>query len=96
MADDDILLMTSDIVQHYLQANKLSAAELPGLIQTVHRTLAEVQSGPTVEPEAPMDRPSAAQIKKSIQPDGLVSFIDGKAYKTLRRNLTSSGMTPED
>lgn len=32
---------------------------------------------------------------RSIQPDALISFEDGKAYKTLRRNLTRLGLTPE-
>ncbi len=38
---------------------------------------------------------SAAQIRKSVQHDRLISFIDGKAYKTLKRHLTANGLTPE-
>ena len=41
------------------------------------------------------EMPSAAQIRKSINPDGIVSFIDGKTYKTLKRHLTSRGLDPK-
>ncbi|MCJ2101238.1 MucR family transcriptional regulator, partial [Methylobacterium sp. E-046] len=31
----------------------------------------------------------------SVRPDGIVSFIDGKTYKTLKRHLTSHGLDPK-
>jgi len=34
-------------------------------------------------------------VKKSIRPEGIVSFIDGKTYKTLKRHLTKHGLTPD-
>ncbi len=37
-----------------------------------------------------------AQIRKSITPDALISFIDGKPYKTLKRHLTGNGLTMEE
>jgi predicted transcriptional regulator len=36
-----------------------------------------------------------SQVKKSITPDSLISFEDGKPYKTLRRHLATRGLTPE-
>jgi len=36
-----------------------------------------------------------AQIRKSITPEALLSFEDGRSYKTLRRHLSSKGLTPE-
>jgi predicted transcriptional regulator len=32
-------------------------------------------------------------IRKSVRPDGLISFIDGKPYKTLKRHLSKHGLT---
>ena len=32
------------------------------------------------------------QVNKSITPDGLISFVDGKPYKTLKRHLSRHGM----
>ena len=35
-----------------------------------------------------------AQIRNSIRPDAIVSFIDGRRYKTLKRHLTAHGFDP--
>ena len=34
-------------------------------------------------------------MRKSITPDGLISFEDGKSYKTLKRHLSGHDLTPE-
>ncbi len=63
----------------------------------MHDAVRELTSGgaPSAATSAPeADKPSTAQIRKSIRPDGLVSFIDGKTYKTLKRHLTSHGLDP--
>ena len=39
--------------------------------------------------------PTAAQIRKSVTPDGIVSFLDGKTYKTMKRHLTGHGFDPQ-
>ena len=36
-----------------------------------------------------------AQVRKSITSDALISFEDGKPYRTLRLHLASRGLTPE-
>lgn len=36
-----------------------------------------------------------AQIQRSISPDALMSFEDGRSYKTLRPHLARLGLTPE-
>ena len=41
-----------------------------------------------------LEKPTPAQIRKSITHDGLVSFVDGKTYKTLKRHLTGAGLDP--
>lgn len=85
--------MTTDIVAAYVSKNHLPAAEVPGLVITVHRTLTGLaQVRPAAEEEPQL---TAAEIRKSIRPDGLVSFIDGRAYKTLKRHLRGHNLTPE-
>lgn len=87
--------LTADIAAAYLSANTVPAADLPGLIQTIHQALSGVSSGapaPAAEPAKP-----AVPVKKSITPDYLVSLEDGKKYKSLKRHLrTKYNMTPED
>jgi predicted transcriptional regulator len=49
------------------------------------------------EDEAPqIDLVPAVPIKKSITPDALISLENGQKYKSLKRHLSSLGMTPED
>jgi predicted transcriptional regulator len=84
--------LTSEIVANYVANNTVSIDELPALIRTISQTLNSLgQAAPALEPE--VEKPSASQIKKSIRPDGLVSFVDGKPYKTLKRHLAKHGLT---
>jgi predicted transcriptional regulator len=92
--------LAGDIVAAYVSNNPVPAAELPALIARVHGAISGLVSGTlTTETGAPaqaeVDRPSTAQIRKSVRPDGIVSFIDGKTYKTLKRHLTSHGLDPK-
>jgi predicted transcriptional regulator len=84
--------LTAEIVANYVSNNSISIEQLPELIRTVNKTLCNLgQPEVSVEPET--DKPTAAQIRKSIRPDGLVSFIDGKSYKTLKRHLSRHGLS---
>ncbi|WP_336490996.1 MucR family transcriptional regulator [Methylobacterium nigriterrae] len=93
-SQDNHLELTSDIVAAYLSNNHVSAAEIPALIAQVHSALTGLgQAGASSEPAVVKLTP--AQIKKSITANALISFEDGKPYKTLRRHLTIRGLTPE-
>ena len=81
----------ADIVAAYVTRNHVAASELPGLIQTVHTALVALTQ-PPVEPTESVEKMTPAQIRKSITPDHLVSFIDGKPYKTLKRHLSAHGL----
>ena len=35
-------------------------------------------------------------IKRSVTPDHIISLEDGKAYKSLKRHLTTRGLTPTE
>ncbi|XYD11942.1 MucR family transcriptional regulator (plasmid) [Methylobacterium sp. NMS12] len=92
--------LAAGIVAAYVSNNPVPAAELPALIAHVHGAVAGLVSGTltadagaTVQVE--VDRPSVAQIRKSVRDDGIVSFVDGKTYKTLKRHLTSHGLDPK-
>ncbi|AWN37406.1 MucR family transcriptional regulator [Methylobacterium radiodurans] len=93
----DIITFAGDIVAAYVSNNPVPASELPALIGNVHAALANLVGAPAAAaaPEEPVEQPSQAQIRKSIAEDGIVSFIDGRAYKTLKRHLTKHGLTPQ-
>lgn len=98
MADDNqsaLLAMTTGIVSNFVANNRVSPDDVPGLISSVHSALAQV--GEPSEPEVDeVAKPTAAEIRRSIKPDGLVSFIDGRVFKTLKRHLTLHGMTGDE
>jgi predicted transcriptional regulator len=89
----DFLGATAGIVAAYVGNNSIATADLPALISTVHQALRGVGA-----PETPAARiqPTPAQIRRSITPDALISFEDGKSYRALKRHLTTRGMTLAD
>ncbi|WP_342106323.1 MucR family transcriptional regulator [Methylobacterium sp. SI9] len=91
---DTAIDYTVNVVANYVRTHHVPPADLPGLIASVHAAIAGL--GRTAEPEQASadEQPTAAQIRKSITPDALISFIDGKPYKTLKRHLTSHGLDP--
>ena len=81
------------IVAAYVSRNAVAASELPKLLADVHGALVAL-AAPPAEPEVD-HRVSPAAIRKSITPDHLVSFIDGKPYKSLKRHIQAKGYTVE-
>ena len=96
--NSNFIELAGDIVAAYVSNNPVPAAELPALIVRVHGAISGLVAGtPTAAGAAPqveVEKPSATQIRKSVRHDGIVSFIDGKLYKTLKRHLASHGLDP--
>jgi predicted transcriptional regulator len=97
--DTALIDLAGDIVSAFVSNNSVPLAELPALIRNVHAALSGLASG-IAEPASPstegtVDKPTAAQIRKSVTPDGIVSFLDGKTYKTMKRHLTTNGFNPQ-
>lgn len=87
--------LTADIVSAYVRGNPVPAASLPDLIRSVRGAL-EVNELAAVPAEPEIEKPTQAQIKKSVTPEAIISFIDGKSYKTLKRHLTTHGLNPDN
>lgn len=91
----DLVVTAARIVGAYVSHNPLPASELPALLGAVHTALIGLGTGaPAVVVETFSEKPSPAAIRKSVTPDHLISFIDGKSYKTLKRHLTANGLDP--
>ncbi|MBK3402661.1 MucR family transcriptional regulator [Methylorubrum populi] len=84
-----------EIASAYVANNSLPAAELPALIGSVHTALHNLAKGAPLAAEDEVQKTTPAQIRKSITPDALISFIDGRSYKTLKRHLTGHGLNPD-
>lgn len=86
---------TADIVAAYVANNSVTVAALPELIGSVHDALVNL-GRPLAGPE-PASRPPAVSIRKSLASrDRIISMIDGKPYATLKRHLTTQGLTPDE
>jgi predicted transcriptional regulator len=79
------------IVAAYVSRNAVGMADLPGLIDQVHSAISVLRGGSGANATGL----TPAQVEASIQRDGLISFIDGRSYKTMKRHLTANGLTPE-
>jgi len=90
-----LMEMTTEIVANYVAGNTVPQSDLPALIHSVFKSLSTADAPSAPEPE-PQVKLTAGQIRKSISPDGLISFEDGKTYQTLKRHLTTRGMTIAD
>lgn len=74
-------------------------------LRTMHATVLELAEGTrtsAVSEAAPADSAEedfvpAVSVRKSLaSKDHILSLIDGKPYKTLRRHLARHGLTPEE
>ncbi|ANY19609.1 Transcriptional regulatory protein ros [Tsuneonella dongtanensis] len=73
------------------------ADDVRAFLQKIHSAIAGIGSGAAAEEEfAAEEFIPAVSVRKSLaSKDHIVSMIDGKPYKTLRRHLSTHGLTPE-
>ncbi|WP_018264040.1 MucR family transcriptional regulator [Methylobacterium sp. WSM2598] len=90
--DTDAIELTAAIIAAYVSKNATPVGDLPGLIGLVHDALNQLTAPPTAEP-APLVPP--VPIKKTVTPDYIISLEDGQQYKSLKRHLSTRGLTPE-
>lgn len=88
----DLTALTVQLLSAYVANNTLQSSELPALIESTRKALA----GETLQPEAPApEHVPAVSVRKSLASrDHIISMIDGKPYKGLKRHLAAHGLTP--
>ena len=97
MADEnntDITALTVQLLSAFVSKNSVPSESLAELIKTTRAALTQDLAAPA--PEVAQDHVRAVSVRKSIaSPDHIISLIDGKPYKTLKRHLATNGLTPE-
>ncbi|MBO9621535.1 MAG: MucR family transcriptional regulator [Sphingomonas sp.] len=85
------------------QNNRVAAEDVPAFLRTMHATVTELAGGAGAPAPAGQDAAAdteftpAVSVRKSLASrDHIISMIDGKPYKTLRRHLSTHGLTPEE
>ena len=107
--DPGVMSLTVTLLSAYFANNTVPSAELPALVEGTRRALlgeAAVEmpvAAPVTEavpPETPVTAPNhkpAVSIEESlVSPDHILSLIDGKPYKALKRHLGAHGLTPAE
>lgn len=77
---------------------RVAADEVPTFLRRMHETVAGLSTDDISAPTAQQQTEylPAVTIRKSLaSKDHILSMIDGKPYKTLRRHLATHGLTPE-
>ncbi len=80
---------------------RVSAEDVPAFLTAMHQALSGLsqprESGGNALEEPVKDYVGAVTVRKSLaSPVHIISMIDGKPYKTLRRHLSGHGLTPEE
>ena len=78
---------------------RTNADDVPAFLKSMHEAVAGL-SAPAAAPEQDQSGEEftpAVSVRKSLaNPDFIISMIDGKPYKTLRRHLAGHGLTPDE
>ena len=76
---------------------RTSADDVPAFLITMHAAVTKLSQGgePAKQSSVEAYEPATTARKSLASPDHIISMIDGKKYKTLRRHLSTNGMTPE-
>lgn len=92
--------LVAEVAAAYFANSHVGVGEIGTVIERIAAGLGSVGApageAPAAEPSASMQsRATPAQIRKSVTPAALLSFEDGRPYKTLRRHLATRGLSPE-
>lgn len=85
------------LLSAYLARNAVAPQTIPGLIHAARKALVEAGPDRASDRESVVDHPPAVSVRESLRsPEHIVSMIDGKPYRILRRHLAAHGLTPEE
>lgn len=90
----DFTAMTVQLLSAYFSNNQVPAGDIAGIIEATRGALERKADGEV--PAAPEHVP-AVSIRKSLSSrEHIISMLDGKPYKTLKRHLAVNGLTPAE
>lgn len=75
---------------------RAAADDVPAFLAKMHEAVSALGQPTEASATADTEYTPAITARRSLSsPDHIISMIDGKPYKTLRRHLSKHGMTPE-
>ena len=96
MPQQDLTQLTVELLSAFVANNNVRSDDMPGLIASTHAALSGLST--TIAEPAPAEeyQPAVTARKSLANRDFIISLIDGKPYKSLKRHLTGHGMTPAE
>lgn len=89
----DLTILTVNLLSAYVTNNNVPSNELADLIRSTRAAL-ESNAALEASAETASYEPAVSVRKSRASRDHLISLIDGKPYKTLKRHLSAHGLTP--
>lgn len=96
-SQSDLTALTVELVSAFVANNNLRSEDLATLIASTHGALAALNKpAPTADEAQAEEHKPAVTMKKSLaDPSHIISMIDGKPYKALKRHLSGHGLDPQ-
>lgn len=92
--EPDFTAMTVQLLSAYFANNQVPASDIPAIIETTRTAL---ERKIVVETPAEPEHVPAVSVRKSLASrDHIISLIDGKPYKSLKRHIGRHGLTPAE
>jgi predicted transcriptional regulator len=91
----DVAALTVQLLSAYLANNTVGSDDLADLIRSTRAALTEDAIVAEAPPEPETFTPAVSVRKSLASSEHIISLVDGKPYKTLKRHLASHGLTPE-
>ena len=99
-SETDLLELATELTMAWLSNpnTRAGAEDVPTFLQSMHSAVKDL-SNPQVSTEAAPAAeytPAVTPRRSLASPDHIISLIDGKPYKTLKRHLSGHGLTPDE
>lgn len=100
----DTLELAAELTIAWLgnQNTRTSADDVPAFLRSMHEAVTSLASTSTSATDSadagltPEYTPAVGARKSLASKDHILSMIDGKPYRTLRRHLKTNGLTPDE
>lgn len=94
-ARPDLLTLTTALVVAFVAHSQVEARAVPKIITATYAALSRAALQGSAAGPAQRGKPGPAAIRQSHSEDGIVSFLNGRTYRMLRRHLAAYGHTPQ-
>jgi len=87
--------LIAQIASAYFSHNAVRPEQIAECISNIKKGMASDLEAEEDEAQLASTKKTPQEIRKSITPQAIYSFIDGRGYKSLKRHLSSNGYTEE-